>query len=428
MIFDNLALAFGGILANKVCSFLTMLSIGIGVFAVITLTAVAAGAVSGTEQQLEGLGSPKLINVYGGFISDRGPFAGGVEPGGIEPGGGDPEADAFEAFDPRATPYLPPPPQQLSEADIALLNDPSVAPDVAAASGSFSFYGPMSTDAGGYTDTEILGTDNRYARVIGLPVTAGTYLTEADVAARARVVVLSTTAAGNLGADVGSTVIVNGTTYDVIGTTDDTYPGQPTSYMPESTIQDTLLGPQQGYPQVYVLAADEAVVESAADQVRAALRASHLLGPLDAADFEVYTRTEELRSVRAISIILQVLAAAIAGIALFVGGIGVMNIMLVTVTERTREIGIRKAIGAQHHHLLGQFLLEAVTLTFTGGLFGLLLGSLVQFISIQGFSPEVTPLSVILALTFSIGTGVFFGLYPANRAASLPPIQALRYE
>ena len=193
-------------------------------------------------------------------------------------------------------------------------------------------------------------------------------------------------------------------------------------------MQDLLIGPQAGYAQVAVLAATEGAVESTADDVRQTLRRAHLLGPTDPADFTVYTRTAELRSARAITVLFQVLAAAVASIALLVAGIGVMNIMLVTVTERTREIGIRTAVGARRSHLIGQFRAEAVSLTGLGGLAGTLLGSLTQLIDVGGFSPVVTPFSVGLALSAAVVTGLFFGLYPANRAASMPPVQALRHE
>ena len=425
MIVDNLLLAFGGIFANKVRSFLTMLSIGIGVFAVIALTAVAAGITQSAQGELDGLGSAKLISVYsyggqdGAYLAQEESGAGGQVGGGEEGG-----PDAFDLFDPKSTPYVPPPPEPISAADVALLNDGTTAPDIAAATGYFQSYGQLSTEDGGSIDSEVYGTGAFYARVVGLDVLSGTFLTAGDVTSRGRVIVISQSAADNLGAAIGDTVTFQGSPFDVIGLIEDIYEGQPTSYVPETALQDVSLGPQQGYSQLYVLATDQRTVEAAADQVRQVLRRSQLLGPTDAATFDVYTRTADLRSVRVITVLFQLLAAGVASIALFVAGIGVMNIMLVTVTERTREIGIRKALGAQHRHLMGQFLLEAVVLTFTGGLLGLLAGSLLQFIEIAGFSPIVTPLSVILALSFSIATGLFFGLYPANRAASLPPIQA----
>ncbi len=426
MIRDTLGLAVGGVLANKVRSLLTVLSVAIGVFAVITLMAVAAGAAQGAQGQLEGLGSPRLITVQPGGEGVYGPFPGEGVP--VDEVGGDEGPDAFDAFDPMATAYAPPAPLPLSSQDVALLASSDTTPDVEAAAGFHQTYGAATTEDGGYTDLELVGTSAAYLDVGAVRPLEGAFLTDDDVTSRARVLVLSETAVGALGAGTGSEVLLGGSPFLVVGTARDVYPGQPSGWLPETSAEDVLLGPQVGYTQVAVLAADEATVEAAADQVRGTLRRAHMLGPTDAADFTVYTRTEELKSIRAITLLFQVVAAAIASVALFVAGIGVMNIMLVTVTERTREIGIRTAVGARRSHLLGQFLLEAVILTGIGGLLGTLLGSLTQLVDVGGFSPVVTPFSVGLALSFSVATGVFFGLYPANRAASMPPVQALRHE
>ena len=426
MIRDTVALAVGGVLANKVRSLLTVLSIGIGVFAVITLMAVAAGAAQGAQGQLEGLGSPRLITVSPG--GDGAGVYVGPDPAALPPDLDAGELDAFDAFDPMATTYAPPPPLPLSVGDVALLSGGDTTPDVAAAAGFHQSYGQVSTTTGGFSDLEITGTSAAFLDVGAVNLMDGVFLSEADVTTRARVVVLNETATQNLGVSLGSEVLLQGSPLLVVGTARDQYPGSPSGWLPETTTEDLLLGPQPGYAQVAVLAGDEAGVETAADQVRDTLRRAHYIGPTDPADFTVYTRTEELRSIRAITLLFQVLAAAIASVALFVAGIGVMNIMLVTVTERTREIGIRTAVGARRSHLIGQFLLEAVILTGLGGLAGTLLGSLTQLIEVGGFSPVVTPFSVGLALSFSVVTGLFFGLYPANRAASMPPVQALRHE
>ena len=431
MIRDTVALALGGVLANKVRSLLTVLSIGIGVFAVITLMALAAGAAQSAMGQLEGLGSPRSITVYpggeGAFFGPA-PFPGEGGGPGAAVGEDGQEVDAFDAFDPMATAYAPPAPQPLSPRDVELLLGEEGPADIVAAAGFHQAYGQFTTEQGGFADLEIIGTSEDFAEVGGVELLDGRFLADADVVDRARVVVLSETALGSLGVVTGEEVLLQGTPFQVLGTAEDTFPGVPSGWVPETTVQDLLVGPQPGYAQVSVLAASEETVEAAADQVRTTLRRAHLLGPTDPADFSVYTRTSELKAVRAITVLFQALAGAIASIALFVAGIGVMNIMLVTVTERTREISIRTAVGARRSHLIGQFLLEAVILTGLGGLAGTLLGSLTQFIDIRGFSPVVTSFSVTLALSFSVATGLFFGLYPANRAASMPPVQALRHE
>ncbi len=429
MIGDTVALAVGGVLANKVRSLLTVVSIAIGVFAVITLMAVAAGAAQGAQSQLEGLGSPRLITVQPG--GDGGVFT-GPYPGEDGSTGGEgfegEGPDAFDAFDPMATTYAPPPPLPLSSDDVDRLTASGTAPDVVAAAGFHQTYGAMTTQDGGYADLELVGTSPSYAAVGAVRPVDGAFLSDDDVTSRARVAVLSESAAEMLGVTTGSEVLLNQTPLQVVGTARDVWPGQPSGWLPETTTEDLLTGPQPGYSQVAVLARDEQTVEVAADQVRTTLRRAHMLGPTDPADFAVYTRTEELKSIRAVTLLFQAVAAAIASVALFVAGIGVMNIMLVTVTERTREIGIRTAVGARRSHLLGQFLLEAVILTGIGGLVGTLAGSLTQLVEVGGFSPVVTPFSVTLALSFSVATGLFFGLYPANRAASMPPVQALRHE
>jgi putative ABC transport system permease protein len=432
VIVDTVLDALRAVAANRVRSLLTMLSIAIGVFGVIVLMAVAAGAARGTEAQLSGLGSPRVIDVYSSYlpgVTAEGPPAAAPDTP-VGPDGE--ELDAFDAFDPQAQPLPAPAPQPLTAADVALLNDPARAPDVAAAAGYFSVPAPMTGPDGTMAEGDLLATGAELAAVRDLRLAAGTFLTPADVAERARVVVVGQPLADQMGAGVGDEITIAGARYEVVGIVAgelyDSGSGAMSGYVPETTAQDLVLGPREGYDSVVAVATSEETVEAAAGQVRDTIREAHLLGPTDVLDVEVYTRTEELASIRRISLILQALAAAIAGVSLFVGGIGVMNIMLVTVTERTREIGIRMALGAQRHHLLGQFLLEATTLTVLGGTAGMLLGLLTQYVSVQGYSPVVTPFSVVVAVTFSVATGLFFGLYPANRAASLPPVHALRHE
>ena len=168
-------------------------------------------------------------------------------------------------------------------------------------------------------------------------------------------------------------------------------------------------------------------MNTAQDQISAILVARHHVTPADA-DFTIFNPSSILETVNTVTGTFTLLLGAVAGISLFVGGIGVMNIMLVTVTERTREIGIRKAIGAQRTDIVGQFLLEAVLLSLLGGSIGVVIGVLVGSAKIGTFQLVVAPYSIVLAFVVSVAIGLFFGWYPANRAASLRPIDALRYE
>ncbi len=195
---------------------------------------------------------------------------------------------------------------------------------------------------------------------------------------------------------------------------------------PLTSVQDTLAS----YGNLSSIAAQASAsdkVDAAQDQISSILTSRHHVTPAQA-DFTIYNPSSILETVNTVTGTFTLLLGAVAGISLFVGGIGVMNIMLVTVTERTREIGIRKAIGAQRTDIVGQFLLEAVLLSVLGGSIGVVIGVVVGSLKIAGFQLVVAPYSIVLAFVVSVAIGLFFGWYPANRAASLRPIDALRYE
>jgi putative ABC transport system permease protein len=181
---------------------------------------------------------------------------------------------------------------------------------------------------------------------------------------------------------------------------------------------------------VYISATSNDVIADVERDTTALLRQRHRIGADDADDFTVLTQTQFLSIAGSITGILTLFLGAIAGISLLVGGIGIMNIMLVSVTERTKEIGLRKAVGAKRRTILVQFLVETVTLSVIGGAIGILIGAMIAaLVSATGaISARVTPESVLLAVTFSIAVGLFFGIYPATRASRLQPIEALRYE
>jgi putative ABC transport system permease protein len=195
---------------------------------------------------------------------------------------------------------------------------------------------------------------------------------------------------------------------------------------PMTSVQDTLTG-YGPLSSISVKAVTAEAVPAATSEVTAILNTRHSTRT-GSEDFSISSATSILQAVSSITSIFTLLLGAVAGISLLVGGIGVMNIMLVSVTERTREIGIRKAVGAQKADIVGQFLLEALILSVSGGLIGIVIGVGVGSLSIAGFQLVVAPFSVVLAFLVSVGIGLFFGLYPANKAATLRPIEALRYE
>jgi putative ABC transport system permease protein len=267
-------------------------------------------------------------------------------------------------------------------------------------------------------------------------VQAGTGFTDSDYLAHRRVALLGVTVAKDLvggdgSAAVGTTVQFNGIDFTVSGVLTPKGSTGPQDaddrvIAPLTAVQDTLTGygPLSG---ISVKAADAGAVEPATAEVEEILDARHKVTPANR-DYSVFSASSILSAATSSNQTFTVLLGAVAAISLLVGGIGVMNIMLVTVTERTREIGIRKAIGARHGDLVWQFLLEAVLLSLFGGVMGVLVGLIGSRFTIVGVRPVVAPYSVVLAFGVAVAVGLFFGLYPANRAASLRPIDALRHE
>ena len=267
-------------------------------------------------------------------------------------------------------------------------------------------------------------------------VATGHAFSDSDYLAHSRVALVGPTVAkaligGDGGAILGRTINLNGNGFTVIGLLTAKGSAGPQDQddriiAPATSVQDTLAG-YQDLSSISIKATSPETVDAAQAEVERILDARHGTTAADRG-FSVTNSATILDAVSTITSTFTLLLGAIAGISLLVGGIGVMNIMLVTVTERTREIGIRKAIGAGRGDIIAQFLLEAVMLSMLGGLLGVLLGSLTGLVRVGTFQPVVTPGSIVLAFSFSLGIGLIFGLYPANRAASLRPIDALRYE
>ena len=414
-LFEALRIAFGGLLANRLRSSLTMLGILIGVAAVILLVAVGNGASVQINNQIQSLGA-NVIYVY----PSNAKAAGGISQG-------------FGSSD------------TLTMADVNALNAGKQDPDVVAAipiaqAGGQITYGNQNYFA------PTTGTTPAFPMVRDYQIAEGSFFTDDDVTAQHRVVVIGQTVVDNLfpGVDpVGQTIKISRQSFRVIGV----FAAKGGSGLgsqdnivvaPISSVWAYLSGARGGknINQIVASASSANTVSQAETEIAAILLQQHQISDPSQADFQLQSQQDILTQATSIATALTLVLGAIAGISLVVGGIGIMNIMLVTVTERTREIGIRKAIGARWRDVLTQFLIEAMVLSGLGGALGIALGAAlateaprIPAIASSGFpAPVVSIPSVLLAFGVSVGIGLFFGIYPANRAARLHPIEALRHE
>jgi putative ABC transport system permease protein len=401
---ETLRIALAGIGANKLRSGLTILGMTIGVAAVIILVAVGNGSKREVQARINALGSNVLL----------------VQPQGgrFGPGGG---GGATVQFDQR---------------DVDALSDEFNAPDVNSVSpvenaqGTTLVSGSVSYQPGTFT-----GTVPAYLQTRSYSLAAGEMFTSADVKAHKRVVVLGPTVVQNLfsGADpIGQTVRVNGTGFQVIGVTapkgsNGAQDQDDVVFAPLTAVQDALTG-YGGFSSITVQAKSASALNRAQAEVESILyERKHVTDPTNPG-FSVINQGSVLEASNATTSVFTTLLGAVAAISLLVGGIGVMNIMLVSVTERTREIGIRKAIGARRSDILAQFLTEAVLVSMIGGLVGVAAGIVGSQFKIAGVEPAIALYSVFLAFGASVLAGLFFGTYPAGRAARMRPIDALRFE
>ena len=403
---ENIRIALRGLQANKLRAGLTMLGIMIGVAAVITLLSIGDGVTRFVADQFIGLGTNLVF---------------------ILPGDDPTQGGATLTID-----------------DAEALADPAVLPD-AAGLAPVLFRGADLQYEGEFYATTVRATTPDYGPLRGYNVARGRFIDENDYLARSRVAVLGQVTADSLFAPsvdpLGKDVKIRGINFRIVGILQEKGGGAFGSeddlvIVPLTTAQERLFNArdQRGrylVDMIIVEAVSSDAVTNVLLDASQALRNLHNINFRDEDDFLVLTQQDFLSAFGEVTAVLTLFLGAIASISLLVGGIGIMNIMLVSVTERTREIGLRKAVGARRRDILGQFLTEAVLLSILGGLLGISLGILGAF-AIQQAVPEldtsVTLNSIALAVGFSIAVGLFFGIYPATRAARLHPIEALRFE
>ena len=401
---ESLLSAFDSLRANKLRALLTMLGVIIGVAAVIALLSLGNGVSATISDEISSIGT-NLISIT--TNADN--------------------SDGYPA---------------LSLADVDALSDPLRAPDVGEVSASVQTTQALSA-GGNNVRSGVTGVTSNYLSVNNLAdFQAGDGLTAADIETRARVVVLGAGLAGDLFPDsypVGQAIKIGGTSYEVVGVLEASGGGFSNSddnaYIPISTAQSRLTNDRtrQGERAVSSITATSATAEqnaAALEQITAVLREEHGIVYADDDDFSLISQSDLLATFDQITGLLTAFLGAIAGISLLVGGIGIMNIMLVSVTERTREIGIRKAVGALQRDILIQFLLESMVLSLAGGFIGIALGWAISWVagSALDLTTSLAADTVLMAVSFAVGIGIIFGLYPAWRAARLRPIEALRYE
>ena len=390
---------------NKLRTGLAMLGIIIGIGSVIALVSLGQSSQKSVTNQITSLGA-NLLTISPG--SARGGF--------IQGGAG--SATTLTLADARAIASSP-----------TITNVANVSPEYTKRA--------QVTAIGKNTNTSITGVETIYSTIHKVSVSEGVFITDSDNARQAKVAVLGPTTATNLFGTVnpiGQSIRIDGKSFKVVGVTvskggtgfqnqDDVI------YVPLSTAQNVLFG-SNSVSSISVEAKSADVMTAAQDEVGYLLLDRHKIASPANADFSIFSQNDILSTASSVTGTFTALLSGIAAISLIVGGIGIMNIMLVTVTERTREIGLRKALGAKKKDIIAQFLVESIILTFAGGIIGMLIGILASLIISKLISLPFTIAvsSIALAIGVSGAIGILFGWYPARKAANLQPIEALRYE
>jgi putative ABC transport system permease protein len=401
---ETLRIAWGGIITNRLRSSLTILGMTIGVASVIVLIAVGNGSSKAVQASINSLGTNVLVVLTGGF-------RGGAR------------ANASSTI-------------SLTKADAEALRSKSQAPDVKSASPVVNassvklVYGSSS-----YEPSSFVGTTPSYVVAHSYRVQEGSSFTGEAVSRHRRVALIGQTVEQELFAGtsaVGQSIKVNGNNFQVIGVLASKGSSGSTNeddvvMAPITTVQDTLTG-YGSINSITVEGNSQLTLNAAESEVSQILEERHRVKNTAEPGFSVLNQGSLLETSSSTSGVFTTLLGEVAAISLLVGGIGVMNIMLVSVTERTREIGIRKAIGARRSDILTQFLAEALLVSLFGGLLGVLVGVVGSQFRIAGVQPEVATYSIFLAFGAAALSGLFFGTYPAARAATLRPIEALRFE
>ena len=404
-IIDLLRLAFKALQRNKLRTILTMLGIVIGVASVIAIGAAGQGARYSIKAALSGLGSNLIL----------------VTPLSNDPGGTRIQSDIL---------------QNLTIKDVLAIEDQALY--VKAVSPSSQSEGQAIHGALNWPTT-IEGVNEQYLAIRNRSLKDGVMFTEKEVRTYAKVCLLGQTVVKRLFPKnvnpVGKIIRFNKLPVQVIGTLapkGQSAFGQDQDDIiisPYTTVQKRVIASVY-FGGIYASAKSEALSDAAADEIINILRRSHRLRVNESNDFEVLTQMEIIRTLNTVSGMLTNLLSAIAAISLLIGGVGIMNIMYVSVTERTREIGLRMSVGARGADILNQFLIEAVLISVTGGAAGIILGEILSLImaKVLSWPPSVNIISILVAFTFCTMIGVFFGYYPALKASKLDPIEALRYE
>lgn len=392
---------------NKMRSGLTVLGIVIGVAAVIAMLSVGRGAEESITGSISGIGTNLLF--------------------------------VFQSFSEEVRN-----PKPLTLGDAQAIGDPFQAPSVQAVAPALQGNGEVAF-GGELTTTQILGVTPEYFPVRNYAITEGESINEEHILGRASVVLLGPDVADNLfgrrNGVTGETVRIEGQPFRILGVLESKGGGGFGSQddlvmVPFSTAQARLIrrSSNDRVDMIMVQVVDADSVDQATEEISQILRTRHRT-PIGSDDFTVFSQRDLLTTFESITGILTIFLGGIAAISLLVGGIGIMNIMLVSVTERTREIGLRKALGARKRDILIQFLTESSLLSLIGGIIGIMLGWFIAYIVGQiavatntDFTPVVGTDAILLATLFSAAVGLFFGIYPASRAANLEPVEALRYE